>query len=136
MNASSIIALRKAVRDHLLADSAITAMTGPAGVYDEAPPGASPPYITFADVRSRDWSTASDDGAEHTLALDVWSRQRGLADVLQLASAISVRLDDAPLQPDGHRLVSMFLVGMESRRESRGRFARVRMAWRAITESL
>lgn len=135
MTPGSIIALRKALRSALLAHSALVARLGGPRCYDEAPQGAQPPYITLGDVRSRDWSTASDDGAEHVVALDIWSRHHGVEEALDIAELTSQALAAMPAMT-GHRLVSMRLQSSETRRENKGQIARTRLQFRAVTETI
>ena len=136
MSASPVIALRKAVRAVLLADAALLAALGGPSVYDEAPREAGPPYIAYGDSLARDWSTASDRGAEQFLVVEVWSVQRGLREALDLAARVTALLDDQALALEGHRLVNLRLVAMETRRELNGRFVRASMRFRAVTEAV
>ena len=135
MTASSIIDLRKAVRAALIADASLSSMLGGARVYDEAPRGTEPPYVTFGDARSRDWSTASDRGAEHILVIDVWSVQRGQREALAISARVQDLLDDASLTLDSHNLVSLRFTRLDARRENQGRFTRASLAFRAVTEA-
>ena len=136
MSASPVVSLRKAMRDHLLADATLTAMLGGARVFDEAPRGIEPPYVTFGDARTRDWSTASDSGAEHVVVLEAWSAQRGVREALAIAARVEALLVDAALTLDNHRLVNMRFLQIETRRENQGRFARASLRLRATTEAL
>ena len=94
------------------------------------------PYLQFGDVSSRDWSTTSDAGAEHVLHLHVWSMQQGLKEALEIAADAQRILDDSALTLGGHRLVSIQYVSTESRREQSGRFARISLRFRAVTEPI
>ena len=135
MSASAEIALRKAVRACLGADAALAALVG-ARIYDGAPRTASMPYVTGGDARLRDWSTASDHGAEHLLTLEVWSAQPGAREALAIADLVSRLLDGAALTLDDHRLIDLRFVSLETRRDGNGRFARASLRLRAITERL
>jgi len=136
MSLSPIIVLRKAMRARLAADAPLVAALGGAKIYDEAPRGADPPYILFADTRLRDWSTAEARGAEQFITLSVVSVQRGAAEALAIGERIVALLDEAPLLLDGHHLVDLRHQGSETRREQNGRFARVDLRFRATTEVL
>ncbi len=135
MSASAIVALRKAIRDRLTGDASLRGMLGGARVFDEAPRGTEPPYVAFGDARTRDWSTATDRGAEHVVALDVWSAQRGEREALSIAARAQDLLDDTALTLEGHRLVNLRFVQIETRRENQGRFARASLRFRAVTEA-
>lgn len=136
MTASSVASLRKAIRNALIADTAFTGLLGGPRVYDEAPRGTQPPYVTFGDARTRDWSTASDRGAEHFIVLDVWTLQRGERQSLIIAARAQDILHDAPLILDNHRLVNLRFSQVETRRDNQGRFSRASLRFRAVTEAL
>ncbi len=64
-------------------------------------------YVTLGEARIADVS--ADDGAaqEHQLTLHAWSRQGGRKEAHVITGALLQALDDAPLTPDGHRLVNL-----------------------------
>ncbi|WP_442754708.1 DUF3168 domain-containing protein [Methylocystis sp. JAN1] len=130
MSASPIIALRKAIRAHLLTDAAM----GGVKIFDEVPRNAEPPYVLFAETQMRDWSAGASRGAEQLLTLAVVTTQRGLGSALGLAQQVVDRLDEAPLILDGHALIDLRFVSMGARRDQSGRFARVSILFRATTE--
>ena len=68
--------------------------------------------------------------------VEVWSIQRGLREALDLAARVIALLDDQPLALEGHRLVNLRLVQMETRRELNGRLVRASIRLRAVTEVL
>ena len=136
MSGSPVVALRRAMRVALLADAALSARLGANFVFDEAPAHVTPPYICFADVASRDWSTCSDSGDEHTVTLDVWSQHHGVREAAEIAELARAALDDASLALVGHRLVSLRFQTAQSAREKSGRYARVSLKFRAVTERL
>ena len=136
MMARSALALRAAVRARLIADTALSARLGVARVFDEAPRDAAPPYVVLADVRSRDWSTSTEAGAEHTLVIDVWTLYRGVAEAVEIAVLTSAALSGAPPVLTGFRIVSFEPLTLETSRENAGRLARARLRWRASIEAL
>lgn len=136
MSVSATFSLRKAVHARLAGDAALAALLGGARVHDEAPRGTAPPYITFGDVRTRDWSTASDHGAEHFVILDVWTEHRGAGAALNMAARIETLLHDTAMILEDHRLIYLRFEQIESRRENQGRFARASMRFRAVTEAM
>ena len=133
---SPVIALRKAIRLQLTGDAALVAKLGGPNVFDEAPREAIPPYVAFGDSSLRDLSTSTDRSAEQFAVLNVWSLQRGLREALDIADRVAALLDDAALALDGHRLVNLRLVALETKREGNGRFARASLRFRAVTESV
>lgn len=135
MSASPVIALRKAIRAYLLADAGFAATLGQK-LYDEAPSGAEPPYALFAEAQLRDWSGDLSPGAEQLFTIGVTSTMRGLSESLELAQRIAALLNEAPLSLEGHRLIDLRFLSMETRRDQNGRFARVNLRFRATTEYL
>lgn len=136
MSGSPVVALRKAIRLALLANGPLVARLGGANVFDEAPREAIPPYVAYGDSLARDWSSASDRGAEQFVILNVWSIQRGLREALDIAARVTALLDDQPLALENHHLVNLRLVSMETRREANGRFVRAAIRLRAVSEAL
>ena len=55
----------------------------------------------------RDWSTGTEDGAEHNFTLPVWSRSGGKKQVLEILEAIRAVLHDQPLLLADHHLVNL-----------------------------
>lgn len=135
MSASPVVALRTAIRAYLLADAGFAAALGDK-LYDEAPHGLEPPYALFADAQSRDWSADLSPGAEQLFTIGVTSTMRGLSEALELAQRIANLLNEAPLTLQGHRLIDLRFLSMETRREQNGRFARINLRFRATTEYL
>ncbi len=139
MSSAAVVAVRKAVRSRLAGDASLGALlggvAGGARIFDEAPRNAEPPYVTFGDARSRDWSTSSDRGGEHFVTLDIWSQQRGQREALSIAARVQDLLDDAALALDGFRLVNLRYQQIETRRENQGRFTRASLRFRAVTET-
>lgn len=135
MSASPLVALRKAIRAYLLADTGFVAALGDK-LYDEAPRGLEPPYALFAEAQLRDWSTDLSPGAEQFFTIGVTSTMRGLSEALELVQLLIGLLNEAPLVLQDHRLIDLRFLSMETRREQSGRFARVNLRFRATTENI
>ena len=99
--------VQKAIHAALSGDAGVLALLGSARVYDHAPPNVPFPYITFGRTSIYDWSTGTEDGAEHRLVLHVWSRHRGKAECWTAIEAIRAALHEAALAVEGHRLVNL-----------------------------
>ena len=127
-------ALRAAIHDALVADSALTALLGGQKVYDEPPKSVVFPYVTLGDARVDDYSTGSDPAEEHRLTLHAWSRQGGHREAHLIAGALLQALDDAPLTPEGHHLVNLRFSVADIRREADGRTYHAVVRFRAVTE--
>ena len=64
------------------ANAAIMDIAGePPRVFDAVPRGTAFPYIVIGDDKETDWSTATEQGSEHLLAVHVWSRSPGLKEL-------------------------------------------------------
>ncbi|MEF3367409.1 DUF3168 domain-containing protein [Methylocystis sp. 9N] len=135
MSTSPVLALRKAIRAYLLADAGFAAELGEK-IFDEAPRGAEPPYAVFGESQMRDWSADLSRGAEQIFVLGLVSTLRGLSEALERAQRIVDLLDEAPLVLQDNRLIDLRFLSLETRREQSGRFARVNMRFRAVTEYL
>jgi hypothetical protein len=105
MNAT--LALQTALRARLLASPAVTALLGPAAVFDDVPQGTSCPYVHLGDIETRDWSTQTRRGHEHIVSLHVWSDYRGRKQALDIIEAVDGALEGATLALAGHVLVSL-----------------------------
>jgi hypothetical protein len=131
---SANVALRSAIHDALIADTALTSALGGAHVYDEPPRNAAFPYVTLGEARIVDASADDGPTQEHQLTLHAWSRQGGHKQAHVIAGALLQALDDAPLSPDGHRLVNLRFSIADIRRESDGRTYHALVRFRAVTE--
>ena len=136
MTPDSIVQLRKAIRTCLCGNATLISRLGGPFVFDEPPRNQLPPYITFADVRSRDWSTSTDDGAEHIMTMDVWSRHNGVQEALEISALAAGVLETTVLSPVNHRVVSLQLQTVDTRREANGRLSRARQIFRIVTEEI
>ena len=128
---SPILALRAAIRTACAADAALAALMDP-DIRDEAPPEAAPVHATFGDVDLTDASSSTERGHEQELRLLVFARSGSAASGLAAAERLVTLLGDAALTLTGHRLVSLGLAGLETRRETTGVTIEIRL--RAVTE--
>ncbi len=131
---SSAASLRAAIHDALVADGALTSLLGGAKIYDEPPRAAASPYVTLGEARVNDFSAGSELGEEHQLTLHAWSRQGGHREAHMIAGALLAALDDAPLSPDGCKLVNLRFSLADVRREADGRTYHALVRFRAVTE--
>lgn len=130
------VALRAAIHDALLHNSALVAVLGGASVYDEVPRNAAFPYVTLGELRLSDVSGDGGLTQEHQLTLHAWSRKGGHREAHAISGALLQALDDAPLSVDGHRLVNMRFSIADIRRESDGKTYHALVRFRAVTEPL
>jgi hypothetical protein len=126
--------LQKALYTTLVNTSGLVALLGGARIYDDVPRGAAFPYVTFGPSVTRDWSTGTEQGAEHFLTLRVWSRAGGEKEVHLVMDAIRAALHEATPSIAGHRLVSLRHETSEAARDPDGETYRGTIRFRALTE--
>ena len=101
------MALQKALIAHLKSDVAVQGLLGePARVWDAAPAGAAFPQLLIGRSESRPLG-ADGGGVEQALTLTVVSRFRGTEEVKAVLAAVRAALNDADLEVDGVRTVSL-----------------------------
>ena len=127
-------ALQQAIFAALTADASLVALLGGTRVYDAVPTRAEFPYVTFAQSSERDWSTGSEQGGEHILTLQVWSRGGGRKEALAIMARVRAVLHDAPLALSGFRLVNLRHELSEARRDADGETWHGLVRLRAVTE--
>jgi hypothetical protein len=101
------LALQKALIAHLKADPAVTALLGePARIWDAAPKDAAFPHLLIGRCESRPVG-ADGGGFEQALTLTVASRFRGTEEAKAVLAAVRLALNEATLEADGVRTVSL-----------------------------
>jgi len=128
------LALQKAVFAALVADGGVGALIGDR-LYDAPPRDAGFPYASFGEARTLDWSTGTEEGAEHRLTLHVWSRERGKSECLAVMEAVEAALRDATLTLDGHALVNLGFEAADARRDPDGITWHGVLRFRGVTEA-
>jgi hypothetical protein len=134
MPTAASAALRPAVHDALIADTALATILGGAKIYDEPPRASTFPYVTLGEARIADFSAGGEPSEEHQLTLDAWSRQGGHREAHVIAGALLQALDDAPLTLSDHHLVNLRFSVADIRREANGRTYHALVRFRAVTE--
>ena len=99
------LALQKALIAHLKADASMTALLD-GRVWDEGPQSPGYPHLKVGRSESRP-VRADGGGVEHVLTLTCVSRFRGTEEAKAVVAATRARLDDARLEADGVRTVSL-----------------------------
>ena len=101
------LALQKALIGHLKADGAVQMLLGePARIWDSPPAEAAFPHLLIGRCESRPLG-ADGGGVEQALTLTVVSRFRGTEEAKAVLAAVRVALNDAALEADGVRTVSL-----------------------------
>ena len=127
-------ALQEAVFSALSADATLQSFLGGANVFDGTPRNAPTPYVHLGELSARDWSTATEAGAEVTFAVVAWSRTPGRSEGLTIADRVTALLHDAPLVLAGWRLVNLRHLSTETARVEKPEGRRVVARFRAVLE--
>ena len=112
----------------------LLSLLGGVRVYDDAPQSVPYPFITLGQSVIRDWSTGTEDGAEHSLTLHVWSRAGGKKQMQEIIEAIRSALHDQPLVLQDHYLVNLRHEFSEARLDPDGDTFHGVVRYRAVTE--
>lgn len=131
---SSSWSLQRAIYDVLVADATVLGLLGGPRIFDAVPDNSAFPYLTLGQSTVTDWSTGSDTGEEHRLALNVWSRAAGRREAHEIMAALRLALHECELELVGHRLVSLRHESSDVRREADGITVRGAVRFRAVTE--
>jgi hypothetical protein len=106
----------------------------PARVFDAVPRAAAFPYIVIGDDHQNDWSTATEPGSEHLIAVHVWSRADGRKEAKLVAEAVRGALDGASLSLSGQTLIDLRHQATEYFSESDGETIQAVLRFRAVLE--
>jgi hypothetical protein len=128
------LALQKAVYAALAADAAVGALIADR-IYDAPPRDATFPYLSFGAASLADWSTGSEDGAEHRFMLSAWSREAGKSESYRVLEAAKTALHGTNLALDGHALVNLRFETGAVARDPDGITWHGVMRFRAVTET-
>jgi hypothetical protein len=128
-------ALQQAVFATLCTNDAVRELLGdPPRVYDTPPRGAAFPYCVIGDDAESDWSTATEAGSAHSLAVHVWSRAGGHREAKLVAEAVRDALDGTELAVTGQVLVDLRWLASDFVREADGETLRATLRFRAVLE--
>lgn len=127
-------ALQAAMISRLRAEPALTAALGGTRVYDEPPEDPVYPYVAVGRMESRPLK-ADGGGLEHRVTLTCVSRFGGVEEAKAAVGAARLSLDDAFLDLEGHRLVSLQATYSDVFRASDFRTVFGVLRFRAVTEA-
>jgi hypothetical protein len=134
MAAAASWALQRSIYQALARDTDLTTFLGGVRIYDDAPQAAPYPFITLGQSVIQDWSTGTEDGAEHSLTLHVWSRAGGKKQVHEIIGVIEAVLHDQPLMLEDHHLINLRHEFSEARPDPDGDTFHGIVRYRAVTE--
>jgi hypothetical protein len=106
-----IFEVQKAVYAKLSGDAALLALG--ASVYEYVPQDTAFPYVKIEGSSAVDWSTTTTQGWEVTVALSVFTRERGSKKSLSIAARCRELLHDATLAVSGCTVVSIRYVASD-----------------------
>ena len=129
-------ALQRNIYQALTNSSELTSLLGGDRIYSQAPPAAQFPFITLGQTVNLDWSTGTDEGAEHSLTLHVWSRADSAREVHEILEMIRTVLHDQLLALEDHYLVNLCHEFMEARLDPDGETMHGIVRYRAVTEPM
>jgi hypothetical protein len=132
---SAARALQAAVFETLADDASLVALLGGPHVFDGAARNAVSPYVHLGEVTERDWSTATEAGAEIAFAVVAWSREPGRSQALAVAERVRELLHEAALTLNGWRLVNLRHVATETARVEKPDGRRAVARFRAVVEA-
>ena len=134
MSASASWAIQRGIYQALANSSDLTSLLGGVRIYDDPPQAANLPFVSLGQTELRDWSTGTEDGAEHDLTLHVWSRSGGKKQVHQIIEAIRTVLHDQSLALSDHHLVNLRHELSEARLDPDGDTVHGIVRYRAVTK--
>ena len=129
--------LQEGIYQCLTGDAAVSALVG-SRIYDAALPKDAEPepdgvYLTLGDEVTRDWSTATDQGAAHLVTVSVHAPRHGFSDAKIAAGAVSDALLNTPVGMSRGRVVLISFVDARTRRTGSA-LRRIDLRFRVITE--
>jgi len=91
-------------------------------------------YVTLGDETVRDWSTATDTGAQHMLTIGVYAPRRGFAEAKQVAGAISEALHAGTITMSRGRVILLRFVAARTGRAEGDALRRIEMRFKVTLE--
>lgn len=128
------LALQEAMYNAMMASDGLVASLGGQQIYDDVPAKKHPPYIVFGAATHSDWSAGDDEGLEHFITINVWSKQNGRKQALEIAEAVTQSFRDLPKALTDHCLVNFTHEFTEVTHEQETGFFLAQLNFRAVTE--
>lgn len=127
-------ALMRAIHARLIADPDLGRLVGKDEIRDHLRARRRLPCLIYGRIESRDHSTATEPGEEHSLTLSVFSDGEGRALAQAIARATRLALHHAALSLEGFHLVLLTCETMTSRPEESAKLFVIDLTFRAVTE--
>jgi len=129
-------ALQKALYQVLSTDTVLAPLVGNR-IFDDAPVSDPPtmhPFLVIGEGSLRDWSTSTEDGAEHIIDIRVYSRSGGRSETKLILEAVDTALRGAAPNITGHVLINLTMQRQEVRMASDGETHLGLIRFRVVTE--
>jgi hypothetical protein len=126
--------LLQAAHTRLSGDASLAELIGPDGIHDRLLSRPAMPCLVISELRTDDFSTATETSEEHLLVIEAWSAEQGQRQVQAIADRVRQLLHDAALPLAGVALVSLLFRSVRVRREPKSRCHVAEMRFRAVTE--
>ena len=104
---------------------------GPPPLTDAEAEGA---YLVLGDEEARDWSTKTDDGAEHLVRVDVYVPRRGYGEAKRAAAAVSDAVLTGAITPARGHVVNARFTDARTDRDQNDALRRIRLRFRITLE--
>lgn len=127
-------ALQRSIYETLTGSAELTSRLGGEGIYSSPPPAAEFPFITIGQSVTRDWSTGTEDGSEHSVTLHIWSRADSALEVHEITEIVRNLLNDQALALDSHHLINLRHEFSQARIDPDGETLHGIVRYRAVTE--
>lgn len=127
-------AVLRAVHAALVADAELVALLGGARVHEFVPARARPPYISLAIVAVRDWSTATEGGAEVEMSVTTWSEASRLDPLAAIQARVAAAVAFERLAVAEHALVNLTALDTTIERRPADDLLVARQAFRIVCE--
>lgn len=93
--------LQSAIYTLLNGDSTLDGLVGNNKIFDNVPESTDYPYVVIGNIITNNEGTATLDGNEYLVDIDVWSRYRGKKQISEISERIYNLLHDTDLSVSG-----------------------------------
>ena len=114
----SLLDVQKALYAKLNGDATLSAMI--TGVYDRVKDGTPFPYVVLGDAVMEDMATQTAAMQRVQVQIEVFSRNGGRKEALEIANRVQLLLHEGSLSISGHTLIEMRVSQASSERLSDG----------------
>lgn len=97
--------IQKAIYEKLIGNSALMAIIS--GVFDHVPQVTTYPFVSIGAASSADFSNISKNITDYLLNIDIWSREKGRRQAVQIMDMIYALLHNGSIVVAGQIVVSL-----------------------------